>query len=71
LANATRYLKYAANSANYSYGDDVYEWFDEIDSYGDMITYEEFTPNLLTEDINKLKAELDKLSMTLSENAAK
>lgn len=66
LANAARYLQYAANSARYSYGDDALTLFEKIEEDG-ITVYENkvVSPSMVKKNLDALKSEIDKLSATL------
>jgi hypothetical protein len=66
LQAAARYLKYAADSARYEYGDDFVTTYDDLTGW----TVSERVPNNLDKNLTVIKAELAKLGNTLAKDAS-
>jgi uncharacterized protein with PIN domain len=65
LQAAARYLKCAADSARYEYGDDFVTTYDDLTGW----TVTERVPNTLNQNLTVIKAELAKLGNTLAKDA--
>lgn len=63
LQAASRYLKYAADSAGYEYGHDFITTYDELTGW----TETETVPNALKSDLSVVRQELAKLGTTLKD----
>jgi hypothetical protein len=65
LQAAARYLRYAADSARYEYGDDFITTYEDLTGW----TFTERVPNNLDKNLTVIKNELTKLGSVLSKSA--